>query len=344
MPDGGDLGVVGEEDHAGDAGGVALQVLQQFFLVDAPDLHQLVRVAGNAGHHLAVLAEGDGVGVAAVGAEVFDLLAIGDIPQAHALVGAGAGEGLAIGREGDTIDDLGVALDLADELGVGGVPEADGLVDRACGDQFAIEGEGGAVNRAGVAGQHFLLLGLRPTPQLGGVVEAGRNQGFAIGREGEVVDGSRVGLPGVGLCHQPAGAGEQAGEKGQGELSRLHGKPREVNLRCLGGKRILAGRSIWFNRVSGPVQPWGVMADWAPRTDNADCRARVWNMDGAGGWGHRAGLSIFPGLNGHETSPFALRAFPSPCMERENLYVEPLAGLCRDGPGRATGASRSDVT
>ena len=44
------------------------------------------------------------------------------------------------------------------------------------------------------------------------------------------------------------------------------------------------------------------------------------------------------------TSPFALRAFPSPCMERENLFGKPLAGLCRDGPGRAAGASRSDVT
>jgi len=31
-------------------------------------------------------------------------------------------------------------------------------------------------------------------------------------------------------------------------------------------------------------------------------------------------------------------------MERENLFVKPLAGLCRDGPGRAAGSSRSDVT
>ena len=44
------------------------------------------------------------------------------------------------------------------------------------------------------------------------------------------------------------------------------------------------------------------------------------------------------------TIPFALWAFPSPFMEREHWFDRPLAGLCRDGPGRAAGASRSGVT
>ena len=41
------------------------------------------------------------------------------------------------------------------------------------------------------------------------------------------------------------------------------------------------------------------------------------------------------------TSPIALWAFPSPSMEREHLFDRPLAGLCRDRPGRAAGVSRS---